>query len=140
MLAVTEVNGCAVCSYAHTESALKLGMDEAEIKQLLTGVYNDMPEKEAKAIMFSQHYADTEGNPTQAAWDGFLASYSEKEALAIVSAIRTIMVGNSYGLAVSAWKDRRGGQPIEGSSVFSELTMIIGGITFIPFAALQAII
>lgn len=37
MLAVTEVNGCEVCSYAHTKSALEMGMSQTEIQEILSG-------------------------------------------------------------------------------------------------------
>src|SRR5699024_10855220 len=64
MLAVTEVNGCEVCSYAHTKSALEMGMSKTEVKQILTGEKADFPKEEEKAILFAQHYADANGKPT----------------------------------------------------------------------------
>mgnify|MGYP001183192151 FL=1 len=36
-LAVTEVNGCAACSYAHTKMALREGMNGEEIASFLSG-------------------------------------------------------------------------------------------------------
>jgi len=65
MLAVTEVNGCEVCSYAHTKIALEQGMSEEEIGKLLSGDTEDIPAEEAPAIFFAQHYADTRGNPSR---------------------------------------------------------------------------
>ena len=38
MLAVTEVNGCEICSYAHTRRALEAGLSDAEVRELLGGV------------------------------------------------------------------------------------------------------
>ncbi|MGZ7044570.1 MAG: carboxymuconolactone decarboxylase family protein, partial [Methanobacterium sp.] len=35
MLAVTEVNDCALCSYAHTKRALECGMSNEEIQKIL---------------------------------------------------------------------------------------------------------
>ena len=37
MLAVTEVNGCVVCSYAHAKMALETGMSHDEIREMLAG-------------------------------------------------------------------------------------------------------
>jgi AhpD family alkylhydroperoxidase len=37
MLAVTEVNGCEMCSYAHTKMALEAGLSNDEIQQMLAG-------------------------------------------------------------------------------------------------------
>ena len=68
MLAVTQVNGCRVCSYAHTKMALEVGMKSEEIKNILAGVSDDIPEEEQSAILFSQHYADSRGNPSQKTW------------------------------------------------------------------------
>ncbi|MFA7136802.1 MAG: carboxymuconolactone decarboxylase family protein, partial [Bacteroidales bacterium] len=36
-LAVTEVNGCAACSYQHTQMALEQGMSNEEITSFLSG-------------------------------------------------------------------------------------------------------
>jgi AhpD family alkylhydroperoxidase len=35
MMAVTQVKGCRYCSYAHTHLALKAGVSEAELRQLM---------------------------------------------------------------------------------------------------------
>ncbi|WP_256205872.1 carboxymuconolactone decarboxylase family protein [Carnobacterium iners] len=35
MLAVTQVNGCSVCSYTHTKMALEVGMKSEKIKNIL---------------------------------------------------------------------------------------------------------
>jgi len=37
MLAVTQVNGCRLCSYAHTKIALENGLEQNEISALLSG-------------------------------------------------------------------------------------------------------
>ena len=68
MLAVTEVNGCAICSYAHTKMALEAGMSNEEIQNMLSGVFDNVPTDEMAAIMFAQHYADCRGNPSQESW------------------------------------------------------------------------
>ena len=39
MLAVTQVNACAVCSYAHTKMALEAGMSSEEIQHMLANTY-----------------------------------------------------------------------------------------------------
>lgn len=62
-LAVTEVNVCAACSYAHTYMALKQGMSNEEISSFLSGDGTFINQEEARAIVFAQHYADTRGFP-----------------------------------------------------------------------------
>ena len=44
MLAVTAVNGCALCSYYHTRVSLENGMSAEEIKRMLGGEFADAPE------------------------------------------------------------------------------------------------
>lgn len=50
MLAVTEVNQCPLCSYAHTKMALEAGMSSAEIKSLLTHHLDSVPDDETTAV------------------------------------------------------------------------------------------
>ena len=52
-LAVTEVNGCAICSYQHTKMALKQGMSNEEISSFLNGDNTFIKPEEAKAIIFA---------------------------------------------------------------------------------------
>ncbi len=61
MLAVTQVNGCKMCSYAHTRMALESGMSAQEIRCMLSGEFADVPDSQQKAILYAEHYAQTEG-------------------------------------------------------------------------------
>lgn len=140
MLAVTEVNGCEVCSYSHSKTALEMGMDEREIKQLLSGMTDGIPDEELKAIMFAQHYAETKGNPTKASWEGIEHTYGKDMALGILGAIRMIMVGNSYGIALSACKSRIKGKPIPTSSLFYEISMLFSVIPLLPIAIVKVVV
>lgn len=134
MLAVTEVNGCEMCSYVHTKQALEMGMKAEEIKQILTGDINHIPESEVKAIMFAQHYAESRGNPSEASWNEIVETYGDATALAILGAIRMITFGNSFGIALSAFRSRLKGKTIESSSLFYEITMLA---SFIPLCTLN---
>lgn len=140
MLAVTEVNGCEICSYGHTKIALEMGMSEDEIHQILTGQMNDYPPEESKAIFFAQHYADMKGKPAESSWHEIVSHYGEEKALAILSSIRIIMIGNSYGIAFSALKNRVQGKKVESSSLGYELAMILSLLFAIPFGTIQALI
>ncbi len=71
MLAVTEVNNCALCSHAHTKKALESGMSCEEIQKLLSGIIDDVPADQVTAVLFAQHYADTRGNPTMESWAAY---------------------------------------------------------------------
>ncbi len=58
MLAVTSVNACAACSYAHARAALTEGLDENEIDALLSGHFEQCPKDEQPALLYAQHWAE----------------------------------------------------------------------------------
>lgn len=140
MLAVTEVNGCEICSYEHTKSALEMGMGQDEIHQLLTGQTENYPPQESKAIFFAQHYADTKGNPSEGSWREIQAQYGDQTAMGILGAIRVIMIGNSFGIAFSAFKSRLSGKKIDASSLGYELIMMLSLLFIIPIGSIHALI
>ncbi|WP_416828929.1 carboxymuconolactone decarboxylase family protein [Ectobacillus polymachus] len=140
MLAVTEVNGCEICSYAHTKIALEQGMSNEEIQMLLSGNKEKVPEEEAPALLFAQHYADTKGNPSTESWQRIIDTYGKTKALGILGAIRAIMVGNVYGIPLSAFRSRLCGKPIQKSNFFYEITMILSILLFLPVALLHSLL
>ena len=93
MLAVTEVNGCAMCSYYHTKVALESGMSNDEIRNMLCGDCADAPDNEMQAILFAQHYADTRGNPSKETWKNIQKIYGEGGSYGVLAAIRMIVMG-----------------------------------------------
>jgi len=136
-LAVTEVNGCAVCSYGHTKLALRQGMSGEEISSFLSGDTGFIKPEEAKAIIFAQHYADARGYPKKYAYDAIVKEYGEKEAIIILSVIQIMTVGNMYGIPFSAFQSRLKGQPYKDSSLFFELGILLGGAFLLPVAIIQ---
>jgi AhpD family alkylhydroperoxidase len=143
MMAVTEVNGCAMCSYYHTKMALEAGMDSVEIRRMLTGEYTDVPEEELTAVLFAQHYADTRGKPDPAAWNTLCAQYGEEAALAMLGAIRGIMMGNALGIPAGSLLRRLGVkrfQPDRRSAFSYEIAVLLSAVVFMPVAALHALL
>jgi len=134
-LAVTEVNGCALCSYGHAKMALRQGMGNEEINSFLSGEGDNFIKiEEAKAIMFAQHFADSRGYPKKYAYDSIVKEYGEEKAQIILSATQMMIAGNMYGIPVSAFQSRLKGKPYKDSSLFYELKMQILGILFLPIA------
>lgn len=140
MLAVTEVNGCAICSYAHTKMALEAGMSNEEIQKMLSGVITDVPDNQVQGIMFAQHYADSRGNPSKEAWDRIIKIYHQEKSLGILGAIRIIMMGNALGIPWSSFLGRIKGKPDERSTFTYEIGGIIFGILLIPIAIVHSLI
>jgi AhpD family alkylhydroperoxidase len=140
MLAVTEVNGCEVCCYAHTKIALEQGMSNEEIQMLLSGTTKNIPKDEMQAILFAQHYADTRGNPTEESWKRVVDVYGQEKAWGILAAIRMIMIGNAFGIPLSGLRTRLKGKPSGKTNVFYELSMILSFPILFPPALLHGLI
>jgi len=140
MLVVAEVNGCAICSYAHAKMALEAGMSNDEIENMLSGIMSDIPSNELQAIMFAQHYADSRGKPAKEAWDRIVESYGLSKSYGILGAIRVIMMGNAYGIPWSSFFNRFKGRPDKRSSLLYEALVMILGSLLIPFVIVHTII
>lgn len=100
MLAVTAVNGCRYCSYAHTRQALAEGIDGSEIRALLDGVVEDSPSEEIQALLYAQHWAETAGKVDPAAREQMVETYDSDTVKAIELALQTIQMGNLLGNTV----------------------------------------
>lgn len=139
-LTVTEVNGCAACSYEHAKMALRQGMSGAEISSFLSGADDFIKPEEAKAIVFAQHFADSRGYPKEYAYEAIVREYGEEKARVMLAAAQVMIAGNMYGIPYSAFRSRRKGKPFKGSSLFFELGMLIGGVLSLPIALIHAVL
>ncbi len=97
MLSVTAVNGCRYCSYFHSKQALKSGMSPEEIQQLLSGDIDNCPADEAVAIIYAQHWAESNAHPDQEAEAKLRQTYGNEKADAINIMLRMIRLGNLSG-------------------------------------------
>lgn len=97
MLAVTAVNRCRYCSFAHTRMALAAGVSNAEIAQILDQTFSGCPPDEAPALAYAQHWAETDAAPDPAARERLLCEYGVIRAEAIEAVLRMIRVGNLLG-------------------------------------------
>lgn len=140
MLAVTEVNGCSFCSYAHTKLALEAGMSDEEIKNMLSSVLDDVPKSQVLAIMFAQHYADSRGKPSKQSFERLIGEYGQSKSLEILSVIRVIMLGNALGIAIGSLINRFKGEPDERSSLWYEAKILVTGVMFLPLSLIHALL
>ena len=138
-LAVTEVNGCAACSYAHAYMALKQGMSHEEISSFLSGDGNFVKKEEALAIVFAQHFADARGYPDRDAYKSIVDEYGRERAEVILSAAQIMIAGNIYGIPFSAFHSRMKGKPYKDSTLVYELGMQAVGLLLLPVALIQGI-
>ncbi|MFW6352257.1 MAG: carboxymuconolactone decarboxylase family protein [Bacteroidota bacterium] len=139
-LAVTQVNGCAACSYAHTYLALKKGLDKEEIDDLLTAEDHFSEPSQVKAVLFARHFADQKGFPQRDAFESIEETYGKKQAGIILAAIQIMQAANIYGLSFSALYARFKGRPYHNSTLLYEAGMQLAGILMFPFAMLHGLI
>ena len=144
MLAVTEVNGCAVCSYGHTTMALESGMTQTEINELLGGGMSGIPLNEQVAILFAQHVADNRGKVSIKSWDNLVKEYDGKLSKAILSSTQIIMMGNTFGIPIGSFLSRvtikEAFKKDDRSTIYYELGVILSLIAMLPVALVHSIV
>lgn len=143
MLAVTEVNGCELCSFAHAKAALQAGMSDAEIKAYIDGLASTsgyLPQDEAAAVFFAQSYADNRGKIDSASFETILERYGREKTNAVLAATRLIMMGNSLGIPLSSLKQRFSGKDrVVNTSLAYEVCIPIFAIVALPFSLIHAV-
>jgi AhpD family alkylhydroperoxidase len=140
MLAVTEVNGCAMCSYYHTKVALEAGFSAEEIRNMLGGSLRDVPAEQLDAVLFAQHYADTRGKPSSGSWQRLTERYGETGAYGVLAVTRMIMMGNAVGIPSGSFLMRFRGRPDPRSNLFYELLMMLALVVLLPLAGVAALL
>jgi len=97
MLAVTAVYGCRYCSYFHARQGLKSGVSQQEAAALLAGSMETCPPEEAVALLYAQHWAESNANPDAEAVERLEHTYGTEKAKAINLVLRMVRVGNLAG-------------------------------------------
>ena len=97
LLAVTAVYGCRYCSYFHTKLALKDGISQEEISQLLSVDFDGCPEGEISAVIYAQHWAESNAHPDPEAVQKLQELYGFEKVEAIHLMLRMVRLGNLLG-------------------------------------------
>lgn len=97
MMAVTAVNQCRYCNYYHVKESLTAGLPEEEIRKLQDGIVDDAPAEELPALLYAQHWAETDANPDPDARQKLVEVYGPERAEAIETVLRMIRMGNLWG-------------------------------------------
>lgn len=141
MLTVTKVNGCTICSDAHTQAALDAGISRQEVTAMLSGDHSGTPREELSGILFAQHCAYMRGKPSKACWTPLLHQYGPKKAVAILGAVRMIMLGNALGISLGSLKARlnSANEKIDSrSNPLYEMQMLCAFIVLFPAGLIRA--
>lgn len=98
MLVVTEVNGCRYCRTFHASEALKEGITDTELAELLAGqIPADTPEEEIPAMIYARYWAESDAQPAPEDVQELIDFYGEDKAAAIHIVLRMIRMGNLMG-------------------------------------------
>ena len=135
MLVVSSVNGCRYCCYGHSQAALAAGVSEEELQSLLALDLETFPIHEVTALTFAQHYAEFNCQPDPTAWQRVVTYYGEKTAHDILAYLRMISFGNLLGNTFDALMSRIAGKPAHGSSLWGELSVLLG-VIWMPLSRL----
>jgi AhpD family alkylhydroperoxidase len=121
MTVVSAVNGCVYCIWFHAKVSVKSGIPSKEVKQYLGLQFGTIASDfEINALLFAQHYAETNRNPDDEMLKIFFEFYGDKTARHIILIIRMIFFGNLYGNTLDAFISRIKGLKAEKSNVLFE--------------------
>jgi AhpD family alkylhydroperoxidase len=100
MLVVTGVNGCRYCSYMHAREALAEGISQDEIRALGESMFEGSPSDQVPALLYAQHWAETDGKPDPAIREQIEQRYERDVLERIEAVLRVIRMGNLMGNTV----------------------------------------
>ncbi|MDF1856615.1 carboxymuconolactone decarboxylase family protein [Pseudooceanicola sp.] len=121
MMVVTAVNGCTYCTWFHAQQAVTSGMSDKEISDMFDLQFEaSASEHELPALLFAQHFAETNRNPDPDMVARLNAFYGTETARDIMLLIRMIFFGNLFGNTLDAFPARLKGKKAENSSVLFE--------------------
>jgi AhpD family alkylhydroperoxidase len=106
MLAISGVNGCAMCSFVHTKIALAEGIPAEQIKQVLGGSYDDVPTEEVVGVLFAQSYAANNEAVDAASTARLVKEYGEAKAHCILQVCQIITFTTVMGITLDGVKQR----------------------------------
>lgn len=134
MLAVTSVNDCRYCAWGHTHLALNQGIDREEINAILEHTnYKTALEDEVAALLYAQHYADTNGSIEKGSKSSLGKYFRKSQIWEIQAYINAIYIGNLSGNTFDALISRFKGVKVEGSTfIFEVLCSLITAPVLIP--------
>jgi len=97
MLVVTGVNECRFCTSLHSRAASAAGVDDGQIRSLLRGELDGVPDTELPALRYALAWAETNGKPDLQAWQTLIDAYGDDLAEAVELTLRMIRFGNLTG-------------------------------------------
>jgi AhpD family alkylhydroperoxidase len=121
MTVVTAVNGCVYCAWFHAKQAVASGISPEEVQNMLNLQFQaDAAEDEVPALLYAQHYTETDRHPDPEMVEKLTATYGEEKAQQIQLVIRMITFGNLSGNTFDAFLSRLKGVKAPNSNAIFE--------------------
>jgi len=131
MTIVSAVNGCVYCQWFHAKKAVSSGISTEEVKKMLNLQFQtEALNFELPALLYAQHFAETNRQPDDEMLKKLTDFYGQKTANHIQLIIRMIFFGNLYGNTFDAFLSRFKGQKAENSNIIFEFFFFIFNIPF----------
>lgn len=126
MTVTTAVNGCVYCTWFHARQAVAAGISDQEVKSLLELQFQThVSEDERMALLYAQHYAETDRRPDEEMSARLREAYGDRTSKHILLFIRMIYFGNLFGNTWDAVLSRMHGRPAPRSSVLFEAVFFL---------------
>jgi AhpD family alkylhydroperoxidase len=126
MTVTTAVNECTYCAWYHAKAAVASGIGAEEVKCLLDLEFQaTASEFEIMALLYAQHYAETNRQPEEHMTARLFDAYGQRTAKHILLVIRMISFGNLVGNTWDAILSRFKGRPAPESNVVFELAFFL---------------
>jgi AhpD family alkylhydroperoxidase len=112
MAVTTAVNGCTYCAWYHAKAAVASGISAEEVKRLLDLQFHAAAsDYEIMALLYAQHYAETDRQPEPQMTARLFDTYGRRTAKHVMLVIRMISFGNLFGNTWDAALSRFEGRP-----------------------------
>jgi AhpD family alkylhydroperoxidase len=117
MVAAAAVYGCRFCSWLHTREALRIGVDKEELARLVEGVTEGCPEEYSIAVLYAQHWAESNAHPDLEAVHRLEETYGREKAdlvNVVLRPIRLVLFAEDlwssflYHISFGKWGNRKG--------------------------------
>jgi len=90
MVAASAVYGCRFCSWLHTREALRIGVDKGELARLVAGSMEGCPEEYGIAVLYAQHWAESNAHPDPEAVHRLEETYGKEKSKLVNVVLRPI--------------------------------------------------
>lgn len=134
---VSYVNSCRSCSHNHTKELINSGTsNQVLITMFDSHTFKHLKLEHALALIFAQHYAFTNGNYDQEAFERVIDFYGKDIAFGIMSTIKICCFRSAHYIALENLGDRLHFRKLSEARFFTDLYNSFFIFSLTPFVFL----